>query len=272
MERGVPIRAVSRTIAVLQHINRVGSCSIMDIAHDLKLPYPTVSRIVQTLVYEQLVEREPARKSYRATGLTQTLSLGYRDHGALIAASREHLVELTRMHGWPMTISTAVGTSMMLRETTYGQSPLAFNNYYPGYTFPVLECASGHAHLAFANDDTREHLLSLLEGLGAVSTTMDLFRSGKLVKRIRADGYALFDKTIRTANPGKTSSISVPIFDGGANIAELTLSYFATAMTSSQAVEKFVLQLQEVSKAITGKLANEDESSADEDIGTGASV
>jgi IclR family transcriptional regulator, mhp operon transcriptional activator len=244
----------------------------MAIARDLGLPYPTASRIVQTLVFEQLVECEQARKSYRATSLTQTLSLGYRDHGALVSTSRLHLVELTRKHGWPMTISTAVGTSMMLRESTYGQSPLAFNNYYPGYTFPVLECASGHAHIAFSNTQTREQLLSVLERLGAVSVTLDLFRSGKLVERIRDDGFALFDRTVRTANPGKTSSISVPIFDGGINIAEMTLSYFATAMTSRQAVERFLADMKAVSIKISEELAGKADAIADEDARSSGSA
>ena len=263
MDKGVPIRAVSRTIAVLQHINRAGSCTVTAISRALDLPYPTASRIVQTLLHEQLVEREAARRSYRATSLTQTLSLGYRDHGTLITASRKHLVELTHEHGWPLTISTPAGTSMMLRETTYGQSPLAFNNYYPGYTFPVLECASGHAHLAFSNDRTRDQLLTVLEQLGAITLTLGLFRTGQLVRRIRDDGYALFDRTLRTANPGKTSSISVPIFEGGTNVAELTLSYFVTALTSRQATERFLSDLQAAAADIGGELDSHSAASHD---------
>ena len=50
----------------------------MDIAKRAKVPYPTACRIVQTLLHEGLIEREPARKHYRPTPLIQSLSNGFR--------------------------------------------------------------------------------------------------------------------------------------------------------------------------------------------------
>ena len=46
MEKGVPIRSVSRSIAVLQTVNRMKSLSLMEIARAVDLPYPTAFRIV----------------------------------------------------------------------------------------------------------------------------------------------------------------------------------------------------------------------------------
>jgi IclR family mhp operon transcriptional activator len=55
MEKGVPIRSISRAIAVLQAINRQGSMSLMGIAKTAEVPYPTACRIVQTLLFEGLI-------------------------------------------------------------------------------------------------------------------------------------------------------------------------------------------------------------------------
>ena len=61
MEKGVPIRSITRSIAALKAINRHGSLSMMEIAKASEVPYPTACRIVQTLLYEGLIEQEPAR-------------------------------------------------------------------------------------------------------------------------------------------------------------------------------------------------------------------
>jgi IclR family mhp operon transcriptional activator len=76
MEKGVPIRAITRGLAVLQAVNQHGSLTMMEIAQTSKVPYPTACRIVQTLLHEGMIEREPGRKTYRATSLVLTLASG----------------------------------------------------------------------------------------------------------------------------------------------------------------------------------------------------
>lgn len=77
MEKGVPIRAITRGLAVLQAVNQHGSLTMMEIAQSSKVPYPTACRIVQTLVHEGMLEREPGRKTYRATSSVLTLASGF---------------------------------------------------------------------------------------------------------------------------------------------------------------------------------------------------
>lgn len=119
MEKGVPIRALSRGLAVLQAINRGGSLSMVEISRTAEVPYPTACRIVQTLQVEGLIEQEPSRKRYRPTAMVQTLAHGFEGHSALTAVARPFLVELTREIGWPITLSTLVGHSMVMRDSTH---------------------------------------------------------------------------------------------------------------------------------------------------------
>ena len=257
MERGVPIRAVSRSIAVLQCINRHGSLSLMEIARCVALPYPTTFRIIQTLLHEGLVECEPARKHYRATQLVQTLSVGYRENGKLLMRARPHIVALTRKVCWPLSLVTHVGQSMMVRDSTHSETSLSFCNYEPGYTLPLLECASGHAYLAHVPDADRLSMLAGLEALDRRSHMLEMFKGDKLVQRIRDDGYATCDRNPHSAVPGKTSSIGVPVFEGARVVGAVSLVFFASAMPMAEAVRRYAEDLKACVAAISEELASD---------------
>ncbi|MEM5383160.1 helix-turn-helix domain-containing protein [Paraburkholderia phymatum] len=259
MEKGVPIRSVSRALAVLKLINRHGAITLMEVARESRLAYPTACRIVQTLMVEGMVEFEPSRKRYRATRLVETLSMGYRDHDNLIEKGRPHIVALTKLVNWPITITTRVGQSVMVRDNTYEMSSLSFSRYYRGYTLPILECAAGHVSIAYSEDEVREVLLRGLQEVGAKSLALDMFLSGRLTARIKTDGFVLNDRTVHTDNPGKTSSISVPIMERAREVAELTLSYFSTAMNPAEATRRYVDLVKQTASDITQAASAEDQ-------------
>src|SRR3546814_2977601 len=158
LERGIPIRSISRAIAVLQSINRGGSLTMMEIARASAVHYTTACRIVQTLHHEELVARESARKRYQPTALVQTLAHGFQGHGALVEATRPHIAARTRDIGRPISLTTHVGSSMVIRDSTHAQTSLTFNAYYPGYAVPHLDFAAGHVSLAYAREEERESL------------------------------------------------------------------------------------------------------------------
>ena len=165
VEKGVPIRAITRGLSVLQAINRGGSITMMDIARTSQVPYPTACRIVQTLLHEGMIERETARKRYRATALVQSLASGFHDESQLVAIASPHINALCDKLLWPISITSRVGAHMMVRDSTHTRTSLTLNNYYPGFTLPIMECSSGKVYMAFCGDDEREHLL---EGLRTI--------------------------------------------------------------------------------------------------------
>jgi IclR family mhp operon transcriptional activator len=258
MEKGVPIRAISRSILVLQAINRHGALTLMEVAHEAKVPYPTACRIVQTLLVEGLVEREPDRKRYRPTALVHTLSHGFQSDDRLVATARPHIVALTKKIAWPVAVTTRVGQKMMVRDSTHSLTSLTFNNYYPGYTLPLLECASGRAYLAFCSENERENVLEgmhALEGdrpLGA--DVLPFFESGLMVKEIRSQGFATKGRNPYTENPGKTSSIAIPLFDGDDLVGSMTVIFFSVAMKMQKAVELFLPDMQRTAQDISASL------------------
>ncbi len=265
MEKGVPIRAISRSICVLQAINRAGSLTMMDIAHSSGVPYPTACRIVQTLLHEGLVEREPARKRYRPTALVQTLSHGFQADGRLVTVARPFIVALTKKLGWPVSLATHVGHRMVVRDSTHTLTTLTFNNYYPGYTLPILECASGCAYIANASEEERQGFLRTLRAIpeNEDNNTLALFESGLLTREILQNGYATKGRNKHTRNPGKTSSIAVPIFDVQGVAGSVTLIFFSSAMRIPEAVEKYLVDLKSTASEVTAAmLKSQDEACA----------
>ncbi|TPG49428.1 IclR family transcriptional regulator [Sphingomonas glacialis] len=257
MEKGVPIRSIGRSIAALKAINRHGSLSMMEISKASAVPYPTACRIVQTLLYEGLIEQEPARKRYRPTALVQTLSHGFQQDNHLVRAARPHIVALTKKVGWPVSIATRVGRNMMLRDSTHANTSLTFEQYYPGFTLPILDSASGKLSMAFAPDDEREMIMKWMR----VSQEIDLqylatAEASLDVERIRERGYAVQGRNHFNRTPGKTTSIAVPIFHNGMFEAAMTMVFFVTAMKLDTALDTYLEDLKAAAAAISHDLSD----------------
>ena len=252
-----PIRSLNRGMAVLQVINREGPVSLTQICNATELPYPTVFRIVHTLVESGFVEREPSRKRYRATLLVRTLSSGFHDDARLVKAARPHIVELTNKFAWPLSIATRVGNMMMVRDSTHSLTSLTFTNYAPGYTLPLAECSTGKVHLAFCDEAERGSIvqgLKMLDG-GADRMGLLLLDDGSHLDEIRAQGYATQARNTYTSNPGKTSSIAVPVISDGVLQGSLALIFFSAGLRMTDAEEKFIENLKATAAAIGADLA-----------------
>lgn len=256
LDKGVPIRSLSRGLAVLQAINRGGSLTMTDITRACDLPFPTATRLIQTLIHEGLIEREPDRRRYRPTSLVQTLSHGFQGHGRLVKAARPHIVELTRSVAWPITLSTQVGHSMVIRDSTHSLSALTFNEYFPGYASPLLESAAGLAYVAAMEDKDREDLLHSMRVSHNTEWehALSLITETELLETIRQQGFAERSFNRFTRNPGKTSSIATVIMDGDKPAGAVSLAYFASAMKADEAVDRFAPYLLACAAAVSDDL------------------
>jgi IclR family mhp operon transcriptional activator len=247
MEKGVLIKSVSKSISVLQAINRYGSMSIVGIARDGKLPYPTAFRIVQTLVHEGLIEQEPLRKRYRPTALVHSLAHGYRLESHMADVAHEHMSDFTRRMGWPVFVAVRVGTQMVVRDATHGETSLTFDPCYPGSAIPLLTSASGHALLSTFPGEEVDRLLDWArrEHLETPDISAQALRD--LLAQVQVDGLAAKPCSSST----RTSSLSVPIaLEGQRADTVLTLTYFTTAMTRQVAIERFADALKETAGRI----------------------
>lgn len=257
MEKGVPIRAITRAIAALRAINRQGSLSMMQISRAIDLPYPTACRIVQTLLQEGLIEQEPARKYYRPTAMVISLSCGFQRDNRLITLARRHITALTSRIGWPVSITVREGNQMVLRDSTHANTSLTFDQYYPGFALPILESASGKLALSHASQSERTSILE--SERHAEHLDRGTYMSGGIMldsDTILKQGYALNGRNDHSFTPGKTASIAVPIFRDGEFEAALTMVFFVAAMKIQTAIERYLSDILEVASCISADLSD----------------
>ncbi|WP_264423571.1 helix-turn-helix domain-containing protein [Novosphingobium sp. KCTC 2891] len=246
------VRSLARSIHVIQAINRFGSLGLTEISRVAGIPYPTAYRIVNTLIEEGLIEREETRKRYRPTALIQTLSCGFQNHDRLVGVARALIGGFTQDHHWPVSVVTRVGNKMVVRDSTSTQTTLTFNNYYPGWQVPLLASASGQVYFSFANEEEQRELLRQSHTRDEPLDAMMIkdFENGQAIARIRRQGYAAVARTPYSANPGRTSSIAVPLFEGETLLGALAMVYFANAMSLGDAVARYLEPLRAVSREI----------------------
>lgn len=255
--RYAPIRSLVRGLEVLQTVNREGSLTLTRICEITELPYPTVFRIMQTLIEAGYVECEPTRKWYRPTLLSKTLASGFPEESRLVAVARPYIVALTEKFAWPIAITTRVGNTMMVRDSTHSLTSLTLSNYAPGYTLPLAECSTGKAYLAFCSEEERR---SIRKGFGLLEHPADrigamLMDGQSLFEEIRSQGYATQARNAYTSNPGKTSSIAVPITHGGAIYGAMAIIFFTVGVKMEKAIDAFVDDLKLTADRIGEEMA-----------------
>ncbi len=250
------IRSISRGLAVLRTINRHRKASLTQIAKDVGIPYPSVCRIVGTLLNEGVIERVPNSKFYRPTVLVRSLSAGYQGEERLVSVARPHIVELCKEIVWPVSLATRVGQWMMLLDSTHHLTSLTFTNYNPGYTLPLTECATGKAFLAFSEVDDRENILQSLHAFNPKMVSEHRLKTlnEDYWRDIREEGFASQFVNSFTANPGKTSSMAVPIMVDGEVFGALAVIFFRSSMTLNKAKENYLEKLFECSSTIAKAL------------------
>lgn len=252
MDRGVPVRSLSRGLAVLKTINQHGAMSLMDISRSCDMPYPTASRIVQTLVLEGLIERDRRRKCYRPTSLVRSLAHGYKEKARLADIALPHLRQLTEKIGWPLTISTRVGPNMVVETSTHLLTSMCYYDPKPGFSLPLLECSAGLAYLSFISDEQFNSITSTLRMLEADKPdyVMEMLTSGNLRQTIRSHGFATQANVQPTPQPGKTSSISLPLLVNDTVAGAMTMTFFSASMRMAEAVNRHIADLRHAAAEI----------------------
>lgn len=246
------VRAIGRGLEVLQAVNRYGVARYVDIANSTSIPYPTVCRIVGTLVDLGMLERMPDGFGYRPTAMVQSLSAGFEEEDSLVRSTRPIISALCEDVGWPITITTRVGASMIIRDSTHKQTTLTYNHYSPGYALPLLECSVGKAYLAFCSLQERKSIVATIKKIREINPTAQLLLQDvdAFLKPFQESGYAYHSYNEHTKDPGKTSSLAVPVFVDGVLKAAMGLIYFSSAIGNAEAAKKYVRQMQAAAKDI----------------------
>lgn len=210
----------------------------IEIAHATKLPYPTVWRILMTLIDVGLVEVVPVSGHYCLTSKALALSAGFQDRLQLVRRYRRAMDELCREVMWPISLSTPAGNSMIVHYSTHSATSLTYTVYQPGYATPMGKTASGLAYLSALSDDESARLI---RGLGLARLDLKILQDH--IARARADGFGTYERSDFNPTPGKLSTIAVPLRVDDSVAGALSLSYFVNAFPLKTAVERYIPRL-----------------------------
>jgi IclR family mhp operon transcriptional activator len=249
-----PIRALNRGLDVLTELNRLERAAINTLASAVDLPRTTTYRILETLRLAGYVERDPHDDCYRPTIMVRALSDGFDDEAMVAHIAKPHLSDLGAQIVWPVAIATPSGSTMMIREATDHQSPLAIEHYGAGVRVPMLGSAPGRAYLAFCSAQQREALIDLLSRSSLPEDRLARNRQEveRLINETRTQGYGLSQRARRVS---EEVSLAVPLKVKEKTIAAVSVRYSATAVTLRAAVDQFLPKLRDVAAKIEAEFA-----------------
>lgn len=248
-----PIKVVVRTLQILRALNGQPVSTLDALHRHTGIPKPTIVRLLQTLEAEGLVRRAAQYGAYHLTSEVTSLSSGYHSEPRIVEGCRPIADGLTQVLKWPVSVAVHDGDAMVVRYSTIPLSPLSFFHSTINMRLSLLTQALGLAYLAFIDRLEQDALIDMLAHAQPpqAQAAMHAEAIRAMLADVRARGYALRDPRVRP----ESSTIAVPIFEGGRVVATLGLTWFSSALGTDQAVERFLPVLQQASADITHALA-----------------
>jgi IclR family transcriptional regulator, mhp operon transcriptional activator len=244
-----PIRALNRGLEVLTELNRLDRAAINTLATAVNLPRTTTYRILETLRLAGYVERDSHDDCYRPTIMVRALSDGFDDEALVAHIAKPLLASLGARIIWPVAVATPSGATMMIREATDRDSPLALEQYSAGARVPMLASAAGRAYLAFCPSAQRDMLLDQLarSSMPEDRLARNRVEVERLLSETRAQGFGMANRARRIS---EETSLAIPVRAKDRILAAVTVRYAATAVPLRTAVEQFLPKMREVAQQI----------------------
>ncbi|WP_419914429.1 DNA-binding transcriptional regulator [Hoeflea sp.] len=244
------VRALTRGLAILRHINTVGEARPGAIARALDIPRPTVYRLLSTLEEAGYVVFSASANLVRVAPLAAALGDGHARQSELCQAAAPLFARYGAKLVWPLDLSVYDNAAMVILETTHARSPLSIDRAMVGYRLPMLRTSAGRAYLAFCSDEERALIVEHLIRLGDPAD-LPFLRSawlGPMIDEARERGYSVRDAG--EFRP-QTASIATPIISHGTVLGCVSMIWIRSAMTTQKAVETSAAALREIADSIS---------------------
>jgi IclR family mhp operon transcriptional activator len=243
------VRALTRGLAILRHVNAMGEARPGEIARALNIPRPTVYRLLETLEEAGYVAFSASSNLVRVTRLAAALGDGYALRSELCQAAAPLFAEYGARLVWPIDLSVYENTAMVILETTHGRSPLSIDRAMIGYRLPMLRTSAGRAYLSFCGEEERTLILDHLQRLGDTADLpfLDPLWFNRMADETRAHGFAIRDAG--EFRP-QTASIAAPVQSGGMMIGCISMIWIRSAMDTSKAIGSHAKPLCELAAKI----------------------
>ena len=246
-----PVRVVVRAIELLQALNRQPVSSLDTLHKQTGIPKPSISRLLNTLESKGLVKHAPQYGAYHLTAEVTTLSNGYHSEPMIVEAAAPVADALTAAVKWPLAVAVFDGDAVVVRYSTIPTSPLSFLHSSINMRLSLVSRALGRAYLAFCEPDEQAIILELLSHSTREEDALARDPAlPALLRQVREQGYAERDPVVRPVS----STLAVPIFHRGRVTASLGLTWFSTALSRQDVLDRYLPLLREAAQDISMRL------------------
>ena len=242
----------ARGLSVLKLLNEYNGSTARQVAQRAGLNEVIARRLLDTLLGQGFVQKNPRTGQYWLQPQISALSSGFREDRWITEIAEPVMSRLGRQVVWPVSLVVPNGPTLVVRTNTDEYSPLTIRKTPIGQFYPLVNSASGPVYLAFCDAQERAALLDLLW-----STERGRLKSRYPTKSavsahlatVRRQGYCCFD------GPQRLSAVAVPVSRDGRAVAALSLRYFTAAMTQREAVRRYVEPLTLCARQIQDSLS-----------------
>lgn len=254
-----PVRAIIRGLQILRVISESGPIGAMEISKQVKLPQPTIVRILETLLSAGYIYRLEKSALYGVTARTLTLSKGFAATSRLVQLATPLIEELRAEIGWPSNLATFEHGSMSIAYTNRSEHGMSIASRL-GARIPVLVTGVGIVYLAHLSQDELERTLAQLKTSDSRwDTNPEMLRTlDERLEAARQNGYALAEQAyLDEIYHSRIWAVAVPIVVEGRVVAGLSSLMLSSAGPKSRMLNQVLPPLRRTAQAIADRLAED---------------
>lgn len=228
------VLGLSKGLRVLILLNQRDDMSVAELSGETGIPRPTVHRILNTLMSDQLVTTAMRRGRYRVAIGARLLSQGYKEPSWLSDIAAPVLDRLQKRVTWPSDLATYSAGAMVVRRTTSHLSPLSTVEKHVGARIPMLYSAIGLAYLAACSEPLCGKICETLSEAAGPEARLarDREKTSRLLDTVRAQGYAVRDGG---AFAPSSYALAVAVVVNGSPVGALNVMLFRSAVSVEKA-------------------------------------
>ncbi len=235
------ICSLERGLKVLEYLNSVRASTAHEIAVELKLPRPTVYRILETLEQRGLLYRSASDSVFRLTSGVRQLSSGFADEEWIRNLGAPLLRQLGEKVLWPVDLATFEDNAMIIRESTHRFSPFSVDVGMIGRRRHLLKSPLGRAYLAFCPEEKRTAILDTLRQ--SQDPDDALSRDQAFLDQMIASSVANGYSSCRELQHPRCASIAVPVLYQRDVVACINIVWVSTTIDYDEVISRYLPEL-----------------------------
>ncbi|MDQ6436965.1 IclR family transcriptional regulator C-terminal domain-containing protein [Mesorhizobium sp. LHD-90] len=254
-----PVRAIIRGLQILRVISESGPIGALDISKQVKLPQPTIVRILETLMSAGYIYRLEHAPMYGVTARTLTLSKGFAGASRLVQLATPLIEELRTEIGWPSNLAIFEHGAMSIVYTNRSEHGMSISSRL-GARIPVLATGVGLVYLAYLPAPKLEETLAQLRNSDSKWDSNPKLISelpGKL-EEVRRNQYALAEEGyLKEIYRSQIWAVAVPIEVGGKVVAGLSSLVLQSAGARNRILSQILPAVRKTAQSIAERVAED---------------